>query len=134
MTVFLASFLSSLLAMLAIDAVWLFTMSSRFYKPNLHHLLAEAPALFPVMFFYVIYAFGLTFLVTLPAVQAGQSVFKIFLLGALFGFVAYATYDLTNQATLKNWPVIVSVVDMMWGAILTGVVSVISFLSARHFS
>lgn len=134
MTVFLASFLSSLLAMLAIDAVWLFTMSSRFYKPNLHHLLAEAPALFPAVLFYVIYAFGLTFLVTLPAVQAGQSVFKIFLLGALFGFVAYATYDLTNQATLKNWPVIVSVVDMMWGAILTGVVSVISFLSARYFS
>jgi uncharacterized membrane protein len=134
MTVFLVSFLSSLLAMLAIDPVWLFTMSSRFYKPNLHHLMAETPALLPVAIFYIVYAFGLTFLVTLPAVQAGQSVFKIFLLGALFGFVAYATYDLTNQATLKDWPVIVSVVDMAWGALLTGVVSVISFSSARYFS
>ena len=134
MTTAIVSFLSSFFSMLAIDAVWLLTMSKWFYKPHLSHLMAETPRLLPVAIFYVVYAFGLTFLVILPALQTGQGLFKVFLLGALLGFVAYATYDLTNQATLKDWPVIVSIVDLAWGTLLTGAVSVISTLSVRYFS
>lgn len=115
-----------LLPMLAIDAVWLKTMSKRFYKVRIGSLMAESPRPVPAVFFYLIYVLGPTFLVVAPAVNDGTGYLKAFLLGALVGLVAYGTYDLTNQATLMEWPTIVTVVDLVWGALLTGVVSIIS--------
>jgi uncharacterized membrane protein len=69
--------------------------------------------------------------VAVPAVNDDWGFLKIFLLGALLGLVAYGTYDLTNQATLKEWPSIVTVVDLVWGSLLTGVVSIISVAITR---
>ncbi|MEX0916555.1 MAG: DUF2177 family protein, partial [Candidatus Spechtbacterales bacterium] len=76
----------------------------------------------------------IAFFVVLPGVQGNFSFGKIFLFGALLGIVAYGTYDLTNQATLKNWPAIVSVVDIVWGAVLTGIAGLVAVLVVRYFS
>jgi uncharacterized membrane protein len=88
--------------------------------------MSTSPSWLPVVLFYIIYAIGITVFVTMPAIQNGMLYLKIFLAGGLFGFVAYGAYDFTNQATLREWPVIVTIVDLAWGAVLTGIVSVIS--------
>ncbi|MFC1625890.1 DUF2177 family protein [Patescibacteria group bacterium] len=128
------SFVSSLVCMLTIDAIWLKIMSKAFYTRHIGQLMAATPRLLPAGIFYLIYTFALTFLVVIPALQNNFSLTKTFALGALFGLAAYATYDLTNQATIKNWPTIVTVVDLIWGALLTGVVATAAFLITKHFS
>ena len=120
-----------LIPMLAIDAVWLFTMSKRFYSNQIGNLLAESPRLAPAAAFYLIYALGASILVVVRAVDSGSGYLQVFLWGALLGLFAYATYDLTNEATLKEWPVIVTVVDLIWGSMLTGVVSIIAVALTR---
>jgi uncharacterized membrane protein len=123
-----------LVPMLAIDAVWLFTMSKRFYAEKIGSLLAESPRLAPAGIFYLIYALGASVLVVVRAVDADAGFVEIFLLGALLGLFAYGTYDLTNQATLKEWPTLVTLVDLVWGALLTGVVSIIAVALTRLFT
>jgi uncharacterized membrane protein len=122
-----------LIPMLAIDAVWLFTMSKRFYSNQIGSLLADSPRLAPAAVFYLVYALGASILVVIRTVDSGSGYLQVFLWGALLGLFAYATYDLTNQATLKEWPVIVTVVDLIWGSLLTGVVSIISVSLTRLF-
>lgn len=126
--------LSAVVSFLAIDAVWLSVMSKRFYTPNIGHLLAEAPKFGPAIVFYVLYLIGVLYFVILPALENGTSLFRVFLSGALFGLVAYGTYDLTNQATLKDWPVVVTAVDLVWGACLTGLVAFIAVSVSRMSS
>ena len=125
---------STLVPMLAFDAVWLSTMAKRFYAPNLGVLMTDAPKFLPAGIFYLIYVCGVTVFVVLPAVNANHSLLQTFLYGAFFGFVAYATYDLTNQATLRDWPIIVTLVDLAWGTVLTGTVSIIAVSLTKHFS
>jgi uncharacterized membrane protein len=120
--------------MLAIDLVWLSLTMKPFYQKYIGHLLAEAPSILPAVIFYLIFIFGLTFLIINPALTGNFSYLKLFLYGALFGLVAYATYDLTNQATMKNWPVIVTIVDLIWGSLLTGTVAVIAKFVTKFFS
>ncbi len=128
------SIFASLISLLLIDSVWLITMSRHFYSKHLGHILADSPSLIPAGLFYLIYSFGITFFVVMPAIQGNFSITKTFLFGAILGFVAYATYDLTNHATIKNWPAIVTVVDLIWGALLTGTISVIAFYITKNFS
>jgi uncharacterized membrane protein len=123
-----------LIPMLAIDSVWLFTMSKRFYASRIGSLLADKPRLAPAAVFYLIYAFGATVLVVVRAVSNDTGYLKVFGLGAILGLIAYATYDLTNQATLKEWPTVVTAVDLVWGAALTGVVSIIAVSLTRLFT
>lgn len=123
--------LSAVVSFLAIDAVWLSVMTKRFYTPNLGHLLAEAPKFGPAIVFYALYVVGVLYFVILPALEGGSSPLRVFLSGALFGLVAYGTYDLTNQATLKDWPVVVTAVDLVWGACLTGFVALIAVVVSR---
>lgn len=123
---FLISVVATIVSMLAIDSVWLRTMYSRFYQPKIGHLLGDSVNYGPAAFFYLIYGVGLTILVVQPAIASASGVGKIFLMGAVYGIVAYGTYDLTNQATLREWPVMVTVIDIIWGALLTGTVAVIA--------
>jgi uncharacterized membrane protein len=128
------SFFSSLLSLLVIDVVWLGIMAKRFYASHLGSLMSSSPKFLPAGIFYLLYALGLTIFVITPAIQGGHSLIKTFFLGTLFGLVAYATYDLSNQATLKDWPVIVTLVDLLWGALLTGTVSLIVVYLTKNFS
>ncbi len=131
---FLISLVVSLISMLAIDALWLSTMAKTFYAKHIGHLMAPQANLLPAGIFYLIYTSALTILVILPAIGQGATNLRVFLTGALFGFAAYATYDLTNQATLKSWPTVVSLVDMAWGALLTGTIALITFMLLKYLS
>jgi uncharacterized membrane protein len=131
MKTIVTAYFSSLLAMLILDGVWLGITMKRFYAAHIGHLLAESPKLGPAAVFYPLYILGVTLLVVLPAVRAQAEPHKVFLAGALLGMMAYGTYDLTNQATLKDWPLTVTIVDLAWGTLLTGVVSLISVFFTR---
>jgi uncharacterized membrane protein len=123
----------TLLPLLVLDGLWLSTMLKRFYAPRMGHLLAASPSLPAAGAFYLLYAVGLAVLVVSPAVQSGASASKTLTTGALFGLICYATYDLTNQATLRDWPLSLTVVDMAWGATLTGAASVVAVALTRRF-
>lgn len=134
MNQFFLPFIVSLLSILVLDAAWIGTMASRFYQRLVGHLLAESPNFFAAGIFYVLYAAGVTLFIVMPALQGNWSFVKVALMGAVLGALAYGTYDLTNQATLKNWPTIVSAVDIAWGMALTATISVVGVLAARYFS
>jgi uncharacterized membrane protein len=109
-----------------LDAFWLSLVANKFYKEQLGSLLAAKPNMYAAIVFYVIYVIGVVVFAIMPAVNAGD--WKIALgLGALLGFVAYATYDLTNLATLKDFPVKIVVVDLLWGTALTATVATVTY-------
>jgi len=122
-----------LISLLMIDSIWLTVMSPRFYKPLMSHFMMDTIKLTPAIIFYVMYAISISILIVIPAIDAGYSPLKVFLFGALFGLTAYGAYDLVNHATIKGWPMILTVVDMAWGATLTGVVTFIGFKAAKMF-
>lgn len=113
--------LASFLLLVAVDFVWLSQAVNFLYRPKLGGLLAEKPVVGAAALFYLLYGVGMAVLVIRPAL-AGGGVLAAAWTGALLGLVAYGTYDLTNQATLKGWSVTVTVVDMAWGAFVTAAV------------
>jgi uncharacterized membrane protein len=132
MKIFIIAYLSSIVPMLAIDGVWLATMSKRFYAVRLGSIMATSPKLIPAAVFYLIYNLGVALLVVVPAVDHHTTMLKVLLYGGLLGLVAYGTYDLTNQATLREWSPVVTIVDLVWGALLTSAVSVIAVSFTRY--
>lgn len=115
---------------LIIDFIWLSQIAKNFYSRHLGFLMKQKPDLLSAGIFYLIFVSGIVYFVLLPSFENGSLV-KIFLSGAFFGLVAYATYDLTNLATVKDWPIIVTLVDLIWGAFLSSVVSVVVYLLAK---
>ena len=110
--------------MAILDAIWLGTIAPAFYKKHIGFIMSDKPNWFAAIAFYLIFILGLTIFIVHPGWKSADSLVRIGLLGALFGLVTYATYDLTNQATLKNWPPIVTAVDLLWGTLLTASVSI----------
>ncbi len=106
--------------MLALDALWLGLVATPLYQQGIGHLMAASPRLGVAALFYAVYPVGLLVFAVLPAADRRHAVLK----GALFGFFAYATYDLTNLATLKQWPVWLAGLDMAWGALVSAVSAV----------
>lgn len=129
----LFSFFTILISMVVIDGLWLGIMLNRFYAPNMGNLLSDSMAILPAVIFYFLYAIALNVFVVLPALRNNTGYLELFMLGLLFGMVTYGTYDLTNQATLKNWPWVLTVVDIAWGSCLAGVVSLISTYATKTF-
>ena len=130
---FVLAYSGAAIAMLALDVIWLSTMAERLYRPQLGELLVDNFRVFPAIAFYVLYLFGVTYFAAMPALKAGGWR-KAALNGALLGLVAYGTYDLTNQATLRHWPGLVTMVDLAWGAFLTAVAAASGCAVARRFS
>lgn len=112
--------LSGFLLLVVADFLWLSNAVNFLYRPKLGEMLADKPALAPAILFYLLYGLGMALLVIRPA--AG-SVFTALWTGAVLGLVAYGTYDLTNQATLKGWSLTVTIVDMAWGGMVTALAS-----------
>lgn len=123
-------FVYTFLVFLVFDALWLSLAVSKIYRPRIGHLLASDVSYWPAVVFYLLYCVGVVAFVLLPGVRS-SGLGSIFVSGALLGLVAYGTYDLTNQATMKNWPLLVTVIDMIWGAVLTGGGSVLVTLVWR---
>jgi uncharacterized membrane protein len=122
----LIAFASTLVAFAVLDATWLTLMSARLYKPVLGPLLADKVNLGPALAFYAIYLGGLVYFAVWPALQSGRWQTAL-LNGAVLGLVAYATYDLTNQATLRIWSTRVTILDLAWGAFASALAATISY-------
>ncbi|MBM7328076.1 DUF2177 family protein [Brucella sp. RRSP16] len=123
---YLIAYLVTAVAFLAIDSVWLSNMANVFYRPVMGDMLAPGFRLAPAVVFYVIFVFGLVFFAVKPGLLAGSGTVT-FVRGALLGFVAYATYDLTNQATLKNWSWTLTIADVVWGTVLSAASAYIGY-------
>jgi uncharacterized membrane protein len=115
---------------LLLDAVWLTLMGKLVYKPTLGDILLPDVNLPPAIAFYLIYPIGILVFATLPALKA-ESVTPALIYGALFGALAYATYDLTNHATLRNWTLQITLMDIAWGAFASAVAATASYYAAR---
>jgi uncharacterized membrane protein len=109
-----------------IDAVWISVIANKFYKKQLGGLLKDKPNFVPAVLFYIISVFGIVIFAVNPALGRGSFNYALEH-GALLGLVTYATYDLTNDSTLKKWPRAITIVDMIWGTLVTTAVSIIAF-------
>ncbi len=113
-----------------IDMVWLGVVAKGFYRKHLGAMLAPKVNWGAAILFYLLFIVGLMVFVIRPALAAGKPL-EALLFGAFFGLISYATYDLSNLATLKDWPVIVTVVDLVWGTVLGGSVSLLGTFLGR---
>lgn len=120
------TYLIILVPLLSIDVLWIGFLAKSFYQKHLGYIMAEKFSFIPAVIFYSLYAFGILYFVINSTVE-GVSLWHVALKGALFGLIAYSAYDLTNHATLDKWPRIVTVVDIGWGAFVTGLVSTIAY-------
>jgi uncharacterized membrane protein len=128
-----AAYLAALAAFVVLDMVWLGTMASRLYRPTLGDILAAGVNLPPAIAFYVLYPVGLVIFAILPALKGGHVTVAL-LNGALFGFFTYATYDLTSQATLRNWTAQLTLIDIAWGTALAAAAAAAGFWAAGKIS
>jgi len=129
----LISYAGTLLFFLAADALWLGLLMTDTYRGWLGPLMREQPLLLPAAVFYLMYPVGLVVFAVRPAL-AGTGWKRAVLLGALFGLMAYGTYDLTNLATLDGWPLALTLVDMAWGALLSGASALAGYAAARAWA
>ncbi len=130
MAKYIQLYLVVLASFFVIDMIWLGLVAKKFYRDQLGFLMRERVSWPAAVVFYVFFIVGLVYFVVYPAL--GQdSWFYALWTGAFFGLICYATYDLTNLATLKNWPLKVTLVDLAWGSVLSAVLSVIGFLFGR---
>lgn len=120
---YIAAYAGTATTMVALDLLWLGVIARPLYQQGLGHLLVEQPVVSVAVLFYLLYALGVTVFAVAPqgALSQPRSWAGTLGLAAFFGFVAYATYDLTNLATLKGWPLGLSIIDMAWGTVVSTV-------------
>lgn len=128
---YLTLYLVALPIALLIDLLWIGVIANRFYREQLGSLFAPQVSWIPALIFYLIFVAALVYFVIAPAVEIG-SLMRAVVLGAFLGLMAYATYDLTNLAVIKDWPVYMSIVDMVWGTVMTASVSGATYVIATR--
>ena len=133
MMTFLIAWIATAAAFLIIDAIWLGWVATSFYQRELGHLMLERPNLGIAALFYLLYAAAIVLLAAMPAFRSGSWTEALFL-GAVLGLAAYGTYDITNLATLKDWPLTMSIVDMIWGTTVTAVAALTGYFVLTHVS
>lgn len=111
----------------AIDLIWLGLIAKNLYREHLGYIMSPNVNWAAAIGFYVFYIAGLIFFALAPAIERDSLLYGAFV-GAFFGFITYATYDMTNLATLKDWPVFITVVDIIWGTVLCGLTTSVSFI------
>lgn len=129
---FIKTYLIALPVFFAIDMIWLGLIAKDFYRKHLGYLLRPQTQWAAAIVFYLVFIAGIVFFAVIPAKQSG-SLGKALLFGVLFGFFTYATYDLTNLATVKDWPFVVTLVDLCWGMVLCGSVSALTYWITSGF-
>lgn len=125
-------YLTSLVVFLSLDMFWLGLIAKDFYKHNIGFLMTDQIRWSAAIIFYLIFILGLLVFVLLP-MNENKNIWSVLAKGAFFGFVTYATYDLTNFATLKGFPLKVVIVDLLWGTFVSGLVSLIVFSLKQAF-
>jgi uncharacterized membrane protein len=127
------AYVSAAVSFVAIDMVWLGMMASQLYRPTLGDSALTLVNLPPAVMFYLLYPIGLVLFSVQPAMRS-NSLEAAALMGALFGFFSYATYDLTNYATLRNWSLQLTLVDIAWGTALAAIASSTSYIIVTRFT
>ena len=126
---YLVAYAGTAIVFVLLDALWLSLTSTRIYRPLLGPMLIDGVRWIPAISFYLIYLAGVILFAVLPGVRSGNWM-TAGMLGCCLGFVAYATYDLTNQATLVVWPVQITLMDLAWGTVVTGISAIGGFFAA----
>ena len=129
---FIKHYILALIVFLLMDGLWLGVIAKDFYKENLGYLMAENIRWLAAAIFYLIYIAGILVFAIAPGLKQNSCLLAA-AYGAFFGFVCYATYDLTNLATIRNWPLKVTVIDLIWGTTLTSVVSFLTTYIANQW-
>jgi len=125
-------YLVALIAFFLIDMIWLGLIASQLYRRYLGHLMAPQVNWSAAIIFYLLFIGGIVYFAAIPALQ--QNSFKQAVIrGAIFGLITYATYDLTNLATLKDWPPAITFIDLAWGTFLSTAVTAVSFAAGKKF-
>jgi len=127
---FIKLYFIALTVFFSIDLVWLSLIAKNFYNKHLGYLMKTQVNFIPALIFYLLFTLGLVLFVITPSLEK-NSIAHAVLFGALFGLITYATYDLTNHATIKDWPLIVTIIDLIWGSSLALLVSAITHLIAK---
>lgn len=127
---YIVAYIASLIVFGALDAVWLTTMTSRIYRPALGDILLSDLRIAPALAFYLLYPVGLVVFATMPALRVGSAGTAL-AHGALFGLIAYATYDLTNYATLRSWTLQITLIDLAYGTVVAGLTALAAYQAAR---
>jgi uncharacterized membrane protein len=133
MSKYLIAYAGTTVVFFAIDMIWLSVIARNFYRNALGDMLLEQPNMMAAALFYSVFIVGIVIFCVAPALTA-QSWLRALSLGALFGFFTYATYDMTNLATLKGWPVRVVIVDIIWGTVLTGLSAAAGYGAVSAFT
>ena len=118
MNKYIVAYAGTALVMVALDMLWLGVIAKPLYQQGIGHLMADKPNVGVAVAFYLLYAAGVVIFAVSPQ-HGGSSWTTTLVMGALFGFFAYATYDLTNLATLRDWPLRLSLIDMAWGTFVS---------------
>jgi len=126
-------YLTFLIALVAIDLVWLLGVAKNLYRDQMGDLMASEPKLVAGLAFYLIYALGVCIFVILPAISK-QSLIYALQYGALFGFFCYMTYDLTNLAVVRNFPTQLAFIDMAWGSFVTAICAGLAYWVGNRLS
>jgi len=121
----LIAYVATLVSFLALDAIWLGTMAQRLYAPAIGHLMRPGFAWEPALAFYLLYVLGLVVFGVMTGLAGGRWSVAAGSC-ALLGLIAYATYDLTNQATLRDWPWLVTLVDLAWGTFASAIAGAVA--------
>lgn len=121
------SFVITFVVFMAIDLVWLGVVAKDLYKKHLGYIMTDQVNWSAAFIFYLIFVAGMLFFVIDPALKKESWQYALFV-GAVYGFITYATYDLTNLATLKDWPVTITVIDLIWGTTLSALTSFFSYM------
>ena len=129
----IVAYIASLIVFGALDAIWLITMTGRIYRPALGDILLSDLRVAPAIAFYLLYPVGLVVFAAMPALRSGSAGTAL-LLGALFGLIAYATYDLTNYATLRSWTLQITLIDLAYGTVVAALTSLAAYHAARWFA
>jgi len=132
MKLFAIAYCSTLISFVVIDAIWLGLVAKKFYATQLGPLMREDILFLPAGIFYLLYSAGIVLLAVRPE-QSNLSLLNVAFYGAVVGFIAYGTYDVTNLATIKNWPALMSVVDLVWGTAVSSLVAVAGAIAVRKF-
>lgn len=126
---YVVAYVATLVFFAIVDGTWLYVMGNQLYKPVLGDILAPNVNLGAAAAFYLLFPLGLTIFAVDPAIKSG-TIATALIYGALFGFFAYATYDLTNFATLRNWTLQITLIDMAYGAVVAGLAAAVGAWAA----
>ena len=129
---YVVAYLAAVITLFAVDLVWLGIVAKSFYREQIGPLMLDEINILAAVLFYALYVVGVVIFAVSPALHTGSWRTAI-ILGALFGFFAYATYDMTNLATLRGWPIAMVVVDIAWGTFLTAISASAGFLVTHRF-